>query len=343
MQNEITVATDFLNDSGHVAVSGWARKEVFKYDPSKLRVGRFRIKAWDFWELYNQEHRVILNIYDIGYTGVAQFSFTDFKKKKTIDRSIHKLLPLGSIGNPNSLTYVKPLRVQGSKERMTFSQSGDEITLECYFPKTRSSQELSFKATLNIESDMDRMVNVIPFTNPNQFAYAIKMNCVPLKEDAALKIGDEKFVFFKDRSFAVLDWTRAVFPYRNQWKWCSASGRIDGEPFGFNLDYGFGTESSKSMLFHGKTGHNLDQVYYQHDTDDLEKTLAITSNDERVNLSLRPTFVEKPGIDLGFLAMKGISTYGLFTGKVVLDSGKVIEIREKDQLFGWAEEYYQRW
>ncbi|NLZ28834.1 MAG: DUF2804 family protein, partial [Firmicutes bacterium] len=144
-------------------------------------------------------------------------------------------------------------------------------------------------------------------------------------------------------SWGILDWTRGVFPYRNQWKWCIASGKVDGVNFGFNIDYGFGRESNKSMIIHDVRGHHLESAEYQHDWKDLHRHLPITSKDGRVNLILKPRKIDKKNISVGFLEMRGIKTYGYFTGEMVLDDGSKVEIKETDRLFGWAEEYYQKW
>ena len=48
------------------------------------------------------------------------------------------------------------------------------------------------------------------------------------------------YTFDPADSFAVLDWGRGVWTYKNTWYWGSASGLVDGEPFGFNIGYGFG-------------------------------------------------------------------------------------------------------
>ena len=64
--------------------------------------------------------------------------------------------------------------------------------------------------------------------------------------------GDE-YRFSPDTSFGVLDWGRGRWTYRNRWYWASASGLVDGVPFGFNLGYGFTDRSpaSENMLFYG--------------------------------------------------------------------------------------------
>ncbi len=79
------------------------------------------------------------------------------------------------------------------------------------------------------------------------------------------------------------------------------------------------------------------------DAKNLKKPLKITSNDNRVNLILTPTYGMKDGVNLGVLKMKGIKSYGFFTGTVILDDGSEFEIKESDRLFGWAEQFSQRW
>ena len=113
--------------------------------------------------------------------------------------------------------------------------------------------------------------------------------------------------------------------------------------FGFNIDYGFGRESNKSMIIYDGRGHHLKSAEYQHDWKNLHRSLPITSADGRVNLVLKPKKIEKTGANLGFLEMRGIKTYGYFTGEMVLDDGRKVEIKEADKLFGWAEEFFQKW
>jgi hypothetical protein len=342
MQKEITTHTDILNELGHVIQPGWARDDLFNYDRTKIRVGPKRIKEWDFWEIYNPNYRVVMNIFDIGYAGVAQFTFTDFQTQKSENAILLKLFTNGSVGNPKSWRYDQPLKFAKGNSWMEFSRIENKILLKCNFPNAAKKKGISGEVVLYADPKMEGMANLIPFKDPKQFVYAVKLNCLPAS--GSFQIGDRQVEFSEqNNSMGVLDWTRAVFPYKNHWKWCSASGKVQGTPFGFNLDYGFGTESSKNMIFYNNKGHHLDEIAYQHNKKDLNASLIISSPDNRVNLTLNPVFIEKTGVDVGILAMKGVNTYGFFTGEVVLDDGNKIQINKSDQLFGWAEEFYQKW
>jgi len=344
MQKEITERTDILDDNGHVIQPGWARDDLWNYDRSKIKDGPLRIKEWDFWEIYNADYRVILNIFDIGLFGLAQFTFTDFKTKKMVNAGILKFLTKGSFGNPKSWRYEKPLRVTKGNNWMEFSfdKNNNTIHLKCEFPNAQKKKGIRGEVELYVDPKMDGIVNLIPFENPKKFVYAEKINC--MVPNGKFQIGDREVIFNKENhSWGVIDWTRAVFPHRNQWKWCSASGTVKGVPFGFNIDYGFGTESGKSMIFYNRKGHHLNEVYYELNKDDLNTPVKITSNDNRVNLILTPTYTEKQGVDVLLIAMKGKSAFGYFTGEMVLDDGTKVQITKEDGLYGWAEEYYQKW
>lgn len=327
-----------MDDNGHVLNSGWARDDLFIYERSKIKSGPLRIKEWDYWEVFNDRYALILNIFDIGFAGVAQFSLNDFSAKKPKEIFLIKPLTRGSVGHPGTWKYDAPLVFEKKGNRMEFDRRGDDIILKVNFPK----KEIFGEINLYKDPRMDTMTNLIPFHDPRQFVYAIKIMCMPAT--GTLRIGDRKYDFnASNNSWGILDWTRAVFPYRNQWKWCIASGKVDGVNFGFNIDYGFGRESNKSMIIYDGRGHHLKSAEYQHDWKNLHRSLPITSADGRVNLVLKPKKIEKTGANLGFLEMRGIKTYGYFTGEMVLDDGRKVEIKEADKLFGWAEEFFQKW
>jgi hypothetical protein len=342
MQEEITAPTPILDEKGHVIRPGWARDTYFQYDRSKIKISPLRIKEWDFWEVFNSHYRVVLNIFDIGFAGFAQFTFTDFETHESINAGMLTLFPKGKTGNPPSWRYEKPLRFARGKSFMEFNWVGNNILLKAVFPDALKKKGIKCEFRLQTSPNHDSMVNLIPFKNPSHFVYAVKMQCLPATGN--LWLGERTIEFTPDNgSWGCLDWTRAIFPHKNQWKWCTGAGKVNGVSIGFNLDYGFGTQSSKNMIFYNGKGHHLDEIEYQHDHKHLDAPLKITGSNGRVDLVLHPKYIEKAGVDILLMAMKGISTYGVFTGTLILDSGEKIQLQEKDNVFGWAEEFYQKW
>ena len=60
----------------------------------------------------------------------------------------------------------------------------------------------------------------------------------------------------------------------------------------------------------------------------------------RVNLKFTPIYDRNTPLDLGLIAMLPHQVFGLFNGTLVLDDGKVIEL--KDAL-GFAEKVHNKW
>jgi len=172
------------------------------------------------------------------------------------------------------------------------------------------------------------MVNAIPFRRATRFVYAEKINC--MGSDGRVRIGSDEHRFSaENHSHGCLDWSRAVFPYHVEWRWCTASGVVGGVPFGLNIDYGFGTESSKSMIFHDNVGHHLDKARYTHDPADPMRGWAFSDNEGRVELTLRPVCIERGSTNYVVLRTSLLKAYGFFTGRVRLDDGRWIEVRSR--------------
>ena len=171
----------------------------------------------------------------------------------------------------------------------------------------------------------DSMVNAIPFRRATRFVYAQKINC--MVPDGRVRMGSDVYSFSPgNHSYGCLDWSRAAFPYHVEWRWCTASGAVGGVPFGLNIDYGFGTESSKSMIFHDNVGHHLDKARYTFDRADPMEAWIFTDDDNRVDLMLKPVCIERGGMNYVVLRTSLQKAYGFFTVRVRLDNGRWIEI-----------------
>jgi hypothetical protein len=72
--------------------------------------------------------------------------------------------------------------------------------------------------------------------------------------------------------------------------WGSASGLLDGQPFGWNIGYGFSDRSpaSENMLFYKGKAHKLEDVTFHINTSDYMAPWKFTSSDGRFEMVLNP-------------------------------------------------------
>jgi len=347
MQKEITEATDLFDDEGKLIQTGWAKKLILNYNREKIRIGSLRVKDWDCYNVMCPDYGISLIVADVGYFGMATVDWRDYKNQKNYGAMALKLFTRGKLNLPTTSVTGDVYYTKG-ENWMKFERNettGDNRILSFDFPNFEYNEQrgISGKITLYQDPKQESIVNVIPFKKPKHFVYAQKIPCMPAEGE--VQIGDETFEFQgeKNNSYTVIDWSRGAFPYRTIWWWAYASGKVDGVSFGLNIDYGFGTESSKSMLFYDGKGHHLDEVTYTWDDKDLMKPWIFTSNDGRCELKLTPVAKHKGGLNLLILRTGGIYVYGYITGEVILDDGTKIKIKESDKLFGSAEHCRHRW
>ncbi len=342
MQTRITRAGDLLDTRGRLAASGWATQPLLRYDRGRVRASPLRIKEWDYYEIVNPDHGIALLVYDIGYQGRAVVKWMDFRAGTFEEHGPTLWLTRGGMGLPATSETGDVVFDRGGVH-WECRRGADGVRHFAFaFPDFRAGTGLSGTLSLTQPRGRDTMVNAIPFRRATRFVYAQKINC--LVPDGRVRIGGDEYRFSRDnRSHGCLDWSRAVFPYHVEWRWCTASGMVDGVPFGLNIDYGFGTESSKSMIFHDERGHHLDRARYTFDRADPMKPWVFTDEDGRVDLALKPICIERGSTNYVIIRRHLLKAYGFFTGQVRLDDGRWIEVRESDRLFGSAEAVENHW
>ena len=144
----------------------------------------------------------------------------------------------------------------------------------------------------------------------------------------------------------MLDWGRGVWTCRSTWYWGSASGMVDGVPFGFNIGYGFGDTSAatENALFYGGKLHKLSQVtFHIPRKNGQEHYLApwtFDSDDRRFRMKFRPILDRAACPSAGVVRSGQHQVFGSFTGTAVLDDGTAVRLKE---LLGFAEKVDDRW
>lgn len=343
MEHEIKKQKPLLDQKGRLNEAGYAISQILNYDRSLIKAHPLRIKEWDYYFIGNAKFGIALTVADNSYMGLDSISLLDFEEGWQITKSpmqfftrgMKKLPPTSGKGRVHSW---------GKDYSIYFENRGESRILDFTMERFKGKKTITGRIELSCPP-MDTMVIATPFAGKDKaFYYNQKINCMPA--NGSVYFDGKEYRFSPKNSFAVLDWGRGVWTYKNTWYWGSASGLLDGVPFGFNLGYGFGDTSaaSENMLFYDNKAHKIAKVIFEipqrNGKDDFMSPWRFTSPDHRFEMTFEPQLNRKAKTDLLLLASDQNQVFGLFSGTAVLDDGRVLRIRDFP---GFAEKVMNRW
>lgn len=342
-QHEITKRAALLSPSGDLAEAGWARGLLSQYRRSDIRAGKLRIKEWDYYLITDGHIGLALTIADNGYMGLDSISFLNFDEGWEQTTSPMRILPLGRTGLPES-SDAGTSEIARSNYAMAFYHADGARRLSFHMDKFRGRDAIEGIVTLT-DAPEENMVIATPFDKPKHFYYNQKINC--MRASGWIELGGARYELTPDRFFAVLDWGRGVWTYHNTWYWGSASGELDGVPFGWNIGYGFGNTqaASENVLFYDGVVHKLGEVTFEIPKDsrgreDYLSPWKFTSDDNRFYMDFTPVLDRKSLTSLVVLKSDQHQVFGHFSGRVTLDDGTVLPVKN---FFGFAEKVENKW
>ena len=343
-QHEITTSGPLLGSDGNLLEPGWARSLLPVYRRADIKAGAMRIKEWDYYLITDGHIGMALTIADNGYMGRDSVSLLDFDGKWEKTSSRMRALPLGRTQLPESSAEGATEISKGGYALAFYHEDGARM-LSFHMDKFLDKEPIEGIVKLTDEPE-ESMVIATPFDKPGHFYYNQKINC--MRAEGWIELGSRRYELTKDKFFAVLDWGRGVWTYENTWYWGSASGLVDGEPFGFNIGYGFGDTSaaSENMLFYKGKAHKLSQVTFHIPGDGSKRTpdylqpWTFTSDDGRFEMQYQPVLDRASCTDVKVIKSDQHQVFGRFTGKAVLDDGTVLDVKD---LPGFAEKVINKW
>lgn len=340
-QHEILTPAPLLDEKGNIAEPGFAKKLLPIYRRADIKANPLRIKEWDYYLINNGRFALALTVDDNGYMGLDSISLLNFEEGWEITTSPMCFMPLGNRNLPET-SAEGDVFAEGKNYSIYFKNDGNgKRTLIAQMKKFGPMGSLYAKVELFDEPE-ESIVIATPFDKDGHFYYNQKINCMRAKGEVTY---DRKtYVFDPEDSFAVLDWGRGVWTYHNTWYWGSASGAVDGVPFGWNIGYGFGNTSAatENMLFYDGKAHKISQVKFNipGNEKDFLSPWTFTSDDGRFEMDFTPVLDRASCTDVKLIKSDQHQVFGLFTGKAVLDDGKVIEIKDFP---GFAEKVENKW
>lgn len=342
MQHEITSRGPLLDQAGNLVQAGYARRLLPVYRRADVKAPGTRIKEWDYYLVSNGRYAVALTVADNGYMGLDSLSFLDLSQGWEKTKSPMRLFPMGKTGLPSSSAEGDTVIRRKSYE-LSFRHVGAERVLQFRMERFLDGLPAQGIITLSEEPE-ESMVICTPFAAPGHFYFNQKINC--LRASGEITVGGKTYVFSPSDSFGVLDWGRGVWTYHNTWYWGSASGAVEGVPFGWNIGYGFGNTAaaSENMLFYEGKAHKLSQVQFhiplRDGKEDYMSPWRFTSDDGRFEMAFTPELDRQSCTDMKLLKSDQHQVFGRFTGTAVLDDGRAIEVRDFP---GFAEKVENKW
>ena len=342
-QHEILRSAPLLNASGDLAEPGWARSLLPVYRRSDIRVSPMRIKEWDYYLITDGHVGLALTIADNGYMGLDSVSFLDFDEGWEQTKSPMRLFPMGKTGLPESSADGASEIARGGYAMAFYHEDGAR-RLSFHMDRFLDGDAIEGIVTLSAAPE-ESMVIATPFDKPGHFYYNQKINC--MRAEGWITLGKRRIELTPDRFFGVLDWGRGVWTYHNTWYWGSASGELDGVPFGWNIGYGFGNTgaATENVLFYDGRIHKLGTVEFHIPKDEKGRNAYLnvwnfTSDDNRFYMDFTPVLDRSALTSAIIIKSDQHQVFGRFTGRVTLDDGTVLPVRD---FFGFAEKVENKW
>ena len=319
-QHEITRSIPLLNAAGELTEPGYAKKMLPVYRRRDIKASRLRIKEWDYYLINNGRFALALTVADNGYMGMDSISLLDFEEGWEITASPMSVLPLGRLRMPET-SLRGDVRHSGKGYALSFENDGSgRRVLTAQMESFGSRGALSAEIELS-ETPEESMVICTPFPKKGHFYFNQKINC--LRAAGEVRCGGRVYTFDP---------------------WGSASGVVEGVPFGWNIGCGFGdcSAASENMLFYGGKAHKLSQVRFHipGGERDFLAPWRFDSDDGRFTMDFVPVLDRASCTDFKLLKSDQHQVFGRFTGTAILDDGR--EIRVKD-FPGFAEKVENKW
>ncbi len=355
-QIEYKQPTKLLDEKGNLLVKGgWARHNVFEYDRTAARP-QWRGKEWDFYQVSDGRYMVQISMANIsigGYASAVLVDLTD-KSKPVISSMALWLGGKNKVVMAENCDQGHPNVSEYKKGKFHFRAETTDKKRTIFFTGPYKGKTVETKFEMDLFDDHENITIVTPFKNkkgdykPTRFFMTMKQNCMPAS--GYFKVGEETVAFDKQDTFAVLDWGRGVWPYKNVWYWGNGAQHIkDAEGkdhiFGFEITWAIGDESNATetcLFYDGKASKigSVDVEVFPKD-DKWDKDWHFISDDGKFDMVMKPFYVHHTDTNvINLFRMHAHQVHGLWSGKVELEDGTKLEIKD---MYAFCEYVENKW
>ncbi|MFF5994127.1 DUF2804 domain-containing protein [Lysinibacillus sp. KU-BSD001] len=334
-EREILLPTLLCDKKGNLnpEAIGYARKPIIDCNLS----GHFmRKKKWNYWCVYGEDILFSATISHLDYAAVCFVYFLEYETQRYVEKTI--VIPLGT--KVKMPTQVLETVSYGNSElhiRISYFNGDTHLSVTC---PNFDGERLQAELTIHHPADDDSLNVVIPW-NRQLFQFTAKHHTLPTT--GIVKIGERRYTFNEEESYAVLDFGRGVWPREATWNWGMASQKMRGRRIGLNFGgkWTDGTGMTENAVFvDGVMTKIHEDVLFYYDPTNFMKPWTITSKfSDTVNLTFTPFFERVAKTDAKLIRSEVHQLVGYYNGYVQLENGAL----RISQMLGCIEEHLAKW
>ena len=335
-EREITGPVALCDDKGllNPEAIGFARHP---YIQSNLKNHFMRKKKWNYWCVYGEDLLFSVTISHLDYAAVCFVYILNYETQRFYEKQI--TIPIGravkmpenvldSVKFVNDNLTVQILHIQGETHLSVTIPDFDNEVLHADFHIVHPVD--------------DESLNVVIPRNREIFQFTAKHHSLPTS--GFVKIGERRYDFNPDYSFAVLDYGRGVWPRKSEWNWAMASQRLGGRRIGLNFGgkWTDGTGMTENAVFvNGLMTKIHEDVVFTYDSKNHMVPWKIqTKFSDSVNITFTPFFERVSTMNVRLVRTEVHQVIGYFDGKIRLHDGSILQIRK---MLGSSEEHNAKW
>lgn len=335
VEREILVPTLLCDKKGNLnpEAIGYARKPIIDCNLS----GHFmRKKKWNYWCVYGEDILFSATITHLDYAAVCFVYFLEYETQRYFEKTV--LIPLGTkVKMPTQVLETVNFANSELRVHMSYLDGDTHLSVTC---PDFDGERLQAELTIHHPTTDDSLNVVIPW-NRQMFQFTAKHHTLPTT--GIVKIGDRRYTFNEEESYAVLDYGRGIWPREATWNWGMASQRMRGRRIGLNFGgkWTDGTGMTENAIFvDGIMTKIHEDVLFEYDRNNFMKPWTIRSKfSETVNLTFTPFFERVAKTDAKLIRSEVHQVIGYYNGLVKLENCSL----RISQMIGCAEEHIAKW
>ncbi|MFD1929468.1 DUF2804 domain-containing protein [Sporosarcina siberiensis] len=336
VEREITAPVTLCDSKGllNPEAIGFARHPLIQ---SNLAKNFMKKKKWNYWCVYGENLMFSATISHIDYAVVCFVYILDYETQRFFEKQI--TIPMGrSVKMPENVL-----------ESVKFTN--DNLTVQMFHIQGETHLSVTIPDFDNeiLHADLhithppnDESLNVVIPKSRNVFQFTAKHHTLPTS--GFVKIGDKRYDFNPDYSFAVLDYGRGIWPRNAEWNWAMASQRLGGRRIGLNFGgkWTDGTGMTENAVFiNGAMTKIHEDVIFTYDSSNFMNQWKIqTKFSDTVNLTFTPFFERVSATNIKIVRTEVHQLVGYFDGEILLENHSKLKIR---QMLGCSEEHIAKW